>query len=198
MLDYAILSRSLSMAIKLEPELRSPWPTHLGMTLAIFRRPRAIHANILWVPRTLPHPPIINGKREIPKPAIATGALTALTWSQSSTRATTRTAPKTRGPRVLVGSLAPPFAQQQPAAEKVSASFSRWAKTVEVYFLSGYGVPEKEWNKFQGRGAPPIVRFRLILPTINLTTDGTTANSKILYDVGVVVNRLRLQKGQNP
>ena len=156
-----------SLCIRLVPEYRSPWPTHVGLCLAINRTPRHIHARVLWVPRSFPHPvddnktksnknnkkgknhpggfkgteTITEALHDDPLPAAPLPApplwseCVALTFNQKEK-------PQRKNCQRLRGNLSLPFADRAEAVEKVSARFSFWCKTIEIFHLKSYNIPE--------------------------------------------------------
>ena len=146
-LDFVILSRPLTLAVKLVPEFRSPWPTHTGLTLAIYRRPRNIHANVLWVPRPFPHPinPTTHGGNGASSSTSASSPSTP--WPTAGLVIQEGKKLQRRGAKLLYGTQAPPFQARTASSAKVSGSLSLWASKMEGFYINKYKIPQDQWSK---------------------------------------------------
>ena len=159
-LDYAIMSRPLSLAVRLVPQFDSPWPTHIGLTLAIFRRPRHIHANILWVPRAFPHPIPLQGNNkgkgtQSLHDRAASDRAAAQLWSDCvGAEAAPRRKIQRKGAKVLYGGLPAPFADRGQDLIKVSALFLSFYNNMETFHLNNLAIPSKELKNIRVEGSP--------------------------------------------
>ena len=143
-IDFGVVSSSISQYITLEPELKVPWKSHIGLRLSMPARLRALSAPAIRVPRPLPQLETKDGLHQ----------LDSKHWEDADTIAADFIRRRSQGTGILScnSTLLPLFEDQQLQLSRQLCSAST---RLEVYHCLQAGIADKDMSRYMGRGGLP-------------------------------------------
>ena len=161
-IDFALVSRALRSAVKLELAEYSPWAPHFGLLLSVLFRPRIRHENALIRPKKLPE---VTLEDEASQNAL---------WNTATEIARHRLASNPILGAELAIEHSPFVLSRGPAAYEIGGEYAEWSLAAEQYTRMATGRSHRSWARYSGRGQFPVFRHQ---PTVDRRpSDAMTAN----------------------
>ena len=151
-IDFSIVSVKLAPFLQIEPELKVPWKSHIGLRLSFPARLRSLSAPVLQTPRPLPQLPLVDGQHELQEHH----------WHHAGRLAREFVHKRSFGTGILGCDLNLISYIKEPQKQlSIDHCFS--STQLEFYRLLVAGVPPKERSRYLGRGALPHVAIRPVI-----------------------------------
>ena len=180
LLDYAVASNTLNGSVGLDPVLKVPWKSHIGLSLTVSRAPRTALARYIKAPRSLEG---MKDKEERTK-------------KEGPGRGTSKSNEGIKGkpPSKFEDTALEPVIKD---AKEIGKVYAKWSRKMEDWLIGVKGIEEEDKEKYRGRGQYPTFQISPAIDKVctwEVTEGGREAQT--WQTIGARMKSWKAQKGK--